>query len=150
MSYMRFETCAPLSPWREAIGRAPGAGQRRRGRNRQAPVSGWVPAVDIREEQDRYLVCADLPGVEPAAIEVSTENGVLCIKGKRSGHQQDQQACYGSLRRVERVHGSFVRRFSLPEGADADAVSATSRHGVLEIVIPKRPELRVKRIRVSD
>jgi HSP20 family protein len=129
------------------IGRVFEGGPAARRADRQtAPASDWVPAVDIREEDTRYVIHADVPGIDPAAIEVSMEEGVLSIKGERSLEDEEQRR---SLRRMERARGSFLRRFSLPESADADAISATSRHGVLEIVIPKQRKPVPKRIQVE-
>ena len=108
-------------------------------------TSQWTPAVDIREEADRYLIVADVPGVDPKDIEVTMENGVLTVKGERPADAGDA----GAVRRAERVHGSFHRRFSLPETANADAISATGRHGVLEVVIPKQDRVQPRRIEVS-
>ena len=118
----------------------------RRAQRQAAPASDWVPAADICEEDTRYVIHADVPGVDPAAIEVSMEDGVLSVKGERGRENGAQRQ---SVRRTERVSGSFLRRFSLPDGADAEAISATSRHGVLEIVIPKQHRLQPKRIQVE-
>ena len=118
----------------------------RRAQRQAAPASDWVPAADICEEGTRYVIHADVPGVDPAAIEVSMEDGVLSVKGER---RRENGAQRQSVRRTERVSGSFLRRFSLPDGADAEAISATSRHGVLEIVIPKQQRLQPKRIQVE-
>lgn len=106
----------------------------------------WAPAVDIREEPNRYLVYADVPGVDPAQIEITMENGVLTISGERRAETDDNA---GGFRRVERVRGKFLRRFTLPESADADKISATSAHGTLEIVIPKREQALSRRIPVD-
>ena len=98
-------------------------------------VTDWLPAVDIREEDDRFVLKADLPGVPPEDIEVSMADGVLTIQGKRDSETRDEQAGY---KRYERVSGSFMRRFSLPDTADDEAISAESRHGVLHVSIPKQ------------
>lgn len=147
MFVMRYQPGPLRNRVQGGVDRALGAEQARRASYRQTAARGWVPAVDIREEPDRYLIHADLPGVDPAVLEVSMQDGVLSIKGERGGHQQEQRS---GLRRAEREQGSFVRRFSLPDGADADAISATSRHGVLEIVIPKQRERQPRRIQVND
>lgn len=109
-------------------------------------TSDWVPAVDIREEPDRYLIHADVPGVDPEQIDISMENGVLTIRGERKHEAEEKREGY---RRVERVRGSFYRRFSLPDTADAERVSASSRNGVLEIVIPKQEKVQPRRITVQ-
>ena len=107
-------------------------------------TSRWTPAVDIREDAEQFVIDADIPGVEPGDIEITMENGVLAIKGERKLDDGDN-----GLRRVERVYGSFHRRFTLPDTADAEAISAKGRNGVLEVVIPKRAALQPKRIAVS-
>ena len=109
--------------------------------------SDWVPAVDIKEEDGRYIIHADVPGVDPKDIEINMEDGVLSIKGERHSETTDEREGY---KRVERVRGSFFRRFSMPDTADADAVTAKSKDGVLEIVIPKQQKLQPKRIRVEN
>ena len=110
-------------------------------------TSRWTPAVDIREDAERFTITADIPGVEPKDIEVTMENGVLTIKGERKLETGDEGD--NGYRRVERVYGGFYRRFTLPDTADADAISAIGKHGVLEVVIPKRAALQPKRITVT-
>ncbi|MFZ2450547.1 MAG: Hsp20/alpha crystallin family protein [Methylovulum miyakonense] len=107
----------------------------------------WSPAVDIKEEADKFVLHADIPGVKPEEIDISMENGVLTIKGEKRTEATTEQEGY---KRVERSYGSFYRRFSLPDSANADAISAKSKHGVLEIVIPKREAVQPKKINVSS
>ncbi|MDN3516826.1 Hsp20/alpha crystallin family protein [Aquisalimonas lutea] len=109
-------------------------------------TSDWAPAVDIQEEKDRYVIQADVPGVKPDDIEVQMENGILTIKGERSAEDVQEGNGY---KRVERVRGSFHRRFTLPETADAENITATSRNGVLEVVIPKQEKVQPRRITVQ-
>lgn len=106
----------------------------------------WSPAVDIKEEDDKFTIHADLPGVKSEDIEVTAENGVLTIKGERESHKEEEKENY---RRVERFSGSFMRRFTLPERADLDNISAETKDGVLELTIPKSPESKPKRIDVK-
>ena len=110
-------------------------------------TSRWTPAVDIKEDSERFVITADVPGVEPKDIEVTMENGVLTIKGERTLEARDEGD--NGYRRVERNYGSFYRRFTLPDTADAEAISASGKHGVLEVTIPKRAALQPKRIAVS-
>ena len=111
-------------------------------------TSRWTPAVDVREDSGQFVITADIPGVEPQDIDVTMENSVLTIKGERKIEARDDGSDNG-YRRMERVYGSFYRRFTLPDTADAEAISASGRHGVLEVVIPKRAALQPKRIAVS-
>ena len=109
-------------------------------------VSDWTPAVDIREAQDHYLITADLPGVRPEDIDVTMENGILSIEGKRDDESSTASEGY---KRYERVRGSFLRRFALPDTANGEDIEAKTVHGVLEITIPKHAEPAPKKISVS-
>jgi HSP20 family protein len=106
----------------------------------------WAPAVDIKEEVDKFVIHADIPGVKPEDIEVSMEAGVLTVKGEKESEAKTEKEGY---KRVERTYGSFYRRFSLPDTADGDAINAKCKHGVLEIIIPKREAVKPKRISVA-
>jgi len=108
-------------------------------------ASAWVPAVDIREEANRFVVSADLPGVDPASIDVQMEKGVLTISGQRSAPELAEGQ---RLTRSERGQGAFNRRFVLPDSADAEGIVAHSHNGVLEVRIPKRSEAAPRRIQV--
>jgi HSP20 family protein len=106
----------------------------------------FIPAVDVQEEKDRYVVKADLPGVTPADIEVTAEKGILTLRGERKSEKRENAEGY---ERLERVTGSFTRRFALPENVQADAIKATFAHGVLTVSIPKQPEVAAKRVVVE-
>jgi len=106
----------------------------------------WVPAVDIFEEKDRFVVRADLPGVNPDDIEVNMENGVLTVSGERNNEERSE---FQGVSRIERVSGRFLRRFTLPETADADAIKARCQNGILEISIPKQAVVQPRRIAVE-
>ncbi|MDP3875500.1 MAG: Hsp20/alpha crystallin family protein [Methylobacter sp.] len=107
----------------------------------------WTPAVDIKEEADKFVIYADIPGVKPEAIDVSMEAGVLTVKGEKESEIKTEKEGY---KRVERTSGSFYRRFSLPDSADGEAINAKCKLGVLEIIIPKREAIKPKRINVSS
>lgn len=111
-----------------------------------AATSEWAPAVDIKEEAERYVLLADLPGVNPSNIDVSMENGILTLSGQRDTDAKTQREGY---KRIERHYGSFHRRFSLPDTVDAEGISARCTNGVLEIVIPKKSVLQPKKIVVQ-
>lgn len=107
----------------------------------------WVPRVDIRETPEAFLIQADLPGVDPDAIEIHMDKGVLTIKGERSVAQPDvSEGVFGM--RLERQCGTFHRRFGLPDSANAENIQASSKNGVLEVSIPKQPETKPRRIHV--
>jgi HSP20 family protein len=110
------------------------------------PVADWVPAVDIVEEKERFVLNADLPGVAPDAIDIHMDKGVLSISGGRENSNDHEE---NGAHRLERVTGRFARRFSLPETADADNISARCSNGTLEVSIPKLPEVLHRRIAVE-
>ena len=112
----------------------------------QASAAEWAPAVDIVEEKARFVLRADLPGVDPADIDLSAEDGFLTISGERQAEDRSQ---VDGIERYERRTGRFLRRFALPETADAEAITARSNHGLLEISIPKLPEMQPRRITVE-
>ena len=109
-------------------------------------VADWVPAVDIVEQNDRFLLRADVPGVKAEDIDVNMEKGVLSVSGVRQAEGTDDA---DGMRRLERVSGKFYRRFNLPETADAEEISATSANGILEVVIPKQPAIQARKITVE-
>lgn len=109
-------------------------------------TSQWAPRVDIREEDKRFVILADIPGVDPKQIEVHMDKGILSLKGERPPESKEQD---GKFTRVERTYGNFHRRFALPDSADADGITAVGRHGVLEISIPKKPETTPRRISIE-
>jgi HSP20 family protein len=110
-------------------------------------TSQWAPLVDIREEPERFVLYADIPGVDPQDIEVQMDRGLLTIKGER---RPDTSGDKSRFSRIERLHGSFHRRFALPDSADPEGIKAHGHQGVLQVVIPKRPESRPRRIQVGS
>lgn len=110
-------------------------------------TSQWTPRVDIKEEPGRFLILADIPGVEPKDIEIHMEKGVLTIKGERSVESKEEN---DQFTRIERSRGTFYRRFALPDSANADGIRATGKLGVLEITIPKKPETTPRRINIEQ
>lgn len=116
--------------------------------NSNVVTSHWRPAVDIREETDRYLIEADVPGIDPEDIEITMENGVLTLKGERKFEKEASGD--NGYRRVERAYGQFYRRFSLPDSADPDKIEAHGRNGVLQIVLPKQEKVQPRRISIQS
>ena len=109
-------------------------------------VADWQPAVDVVEEKTRFVLRADLPGVDPQAITVSMDKGVLSLSGERAREEADET---DGIKRYERRSGKFFRRFTLPESADAEGISAKSANGILQIAIPKQAEVQARRIAVE-
>jgi HSP20 family protein len=110
------------------------------------PSVSWVPRVDIHEEKDRFVVLADVPGVDPKDIDITADNGVLTVRGERKAEKRETENGY---ERIERVSGSFLRRFTLPEGANTEQIKAKQTNGVLEVTIPKTPAVQPRRISID-
>ena len=110
-------------------------------------TSDWAPLVDIKEETDKFVLFADIPGVDPKDIEITMEKGVLSIKGERNFASAEERE---GFKRIERPRGTFYRRFALPDTADADRISAKGKNGVLEVVIPKQEKVQPRKIAVQD
>lgn len=108
--------------------------------------SRWIPAVDIKEESDKFLLTVDIPGVDPKNVDISMENNVLTLKGSREESTSEEKQGY---HRIERIKGAFYRRFTLPDTADADQVVAKSRHGVLEVIIGKKKAVQARKITID-
>jgi HSP20 family protein len=106
----------------------------------------WVPSVDVHEEADKFIVHADLPGVEAKDISITAENGALTVSGQRNFEKRDGSRGFS---RLERVEGTFLRRFTLPDNVQTDAIRARHSNGVLEVTIPKTPVAEPKRVSVE-
>lgn len=147
MTLVRYEPWNLIDRFQEELNRM-GLLDREAGEgdNSYVVTSAWRPAVDIREESNRFVILADLPGVDPKDIEITMEKGVLTIKGERAAEEKQEKEGY---RRVERVRGTFYRRFSLPDTADAEHIEAKGKNGVLEITLPKVAEVQPRKISVK-
>ena len=108
-------------------------------------VGAWLPPVDVIEDSDRLVFRAELPGVNRDDIDIKVEEGTLVLRGEK---KQEKDVTDESAHRVERYYGSFSRSFVLPTTINADKISATFRDGVLEVVLPKAEEAKLRRIKV--
>jgi HSP20 family protein len=110
-----------------------------------ADSGAWLPPVDIHEEGTEFVLNVDLPGVDPKAVEITSDRGVLTIRGRR----EDTRRETSEPRRVERINGEFQRRFSLPDSADVQNIKAKAVNGVLQVSIPKLAQVQPHRITVE-
>ena len=104
----------------------------------------WQPSVDIHEDKEGFHLSVDLPGIKPEEIDVTAHNGILSIRGTRNETHTDKEQ-----KRSERIFGSFLREFSMPENADLEHIAAKSNNGVLEVFVPKSAKAEPKRIAVQ-
>jgi HSP20 family protein len=105
----------------------------------------WSPAVDVQETDKAYVIHADLPGIVAKDVEITSDKGVLTIRGTRTGNDSEPNG----YRRVERAYGKFVRRFTLPETASVNAIEAKFANGVLTVTIPKQEAVQPRRIEIA-
>jgi HSP20 family protein len=108
-------------------------------------LPAWSPALDVHETDDAWLVTADLPGMRKEDIKISVENGLLTVQGEKKEVHEHKNA---RSVRSERLHGSFIRAVSLPEGVDTSAIQAEYKDGVLHLQLPKKEEAKPKSISV--
>lgn len=106
----------------------------------------WMPRVDVFEKGDTLAIRAELPGVDPADVEVTVEGGTLSISGTRSFETEETGRGY---RRKEIFEGDFKRTIVLPEGTDQESIAASSHDGILEIVVPMKPEVLPRKVTVD-
>ena len=106
----------------------------------------WYPPMDLVEEQDRFVLKADLPGLGSQDVSIEVSDGVLRISGERSDDRTEKGRGWY---RVERTFGKFSRSLNLPEGVDAEHISASFDQGVLEVAIPKPEERQPTRIEIK-
>jgi HSP20 family protein len=111
-----------------------------------AVMRRWSPAMDVVETEDNYVLRADLPGVSEGDVKIELDDNVLTISGERkSAHKEAKEGYY----RVERAYGSFSRTLKLPEGVDADSISASFDRGVLEVRVPKPEQRKPRKVEIS-
>ena len=109
-------------------------------------TQSFVPALDLSETEDSFLVEAAVPGLKPEDVEITVENNVLTIKGETRQAKEDKQR---SFHRIERRFGSFQRTIALPNTVKPDAIKASLEHGVLRLEIPKAEEVKPRKISVN-
>jgi HSP20 family protein len=116
------------------------------GNGRGTPARRWVPAMDLVETESDLVLRADLPGLTRDDVQIEIKDGALTVAGERKAEHEEKAEGYY---RVERSFGSFSRAMTLPEGVDADSVTADFADGVLEIRIPKPAERKPHRVEIG-
>jgi HSP20 family protein len=116
-----------------------------------SPASGnvarrWMPAMDLVESPDHFVLRADLPGMGEDDVQIEFEDGTLTVSGERKSEHEEREE---GFHRVERAFGAFSRTLTLPKGIDADAVTASFDRGVLEIRIPKPEQRKPRKIAIG-
>jgi HSP20 family protein len=147
MALVRWEPIREINSIQNEVNRlfdtffdTPAAGT---GRNRQAR---WVPAMDLVEADDHFVLRADLPGVHEEDVAIELDERTLTVSGERKAAVEIEG---GGVHRLERAHGTFSRSLTLPDGVDGDAIAARFDRGVLEVRIPKPEERKPRRISIG-
>jgi HSP20 family protein len=112
----------------------------------EAAPRGWMPPVDIYETDDKLVLKAELPGIDPKDVEVRVEDNTLYLKGERKFEKEVKEE---NLHHVERSYGAFSRTFALPSSIDSEKVQAEYKNGLLTLTMPKREEAKPKTIKIS-
>lgn len=116
------------------------------GRQEAMTVAEWSPLVDITEDGKEFLIKAELPEVKKEEVKVTVDDGVISISGERKFEKEEKEKKY---HRIERAYGSFLRSFTLPEGADSAKVNAEFKDGVLQVHVPKSDKAEPKTVEVK-
>jgi HSP20 family protein len=142
-------TLVRWSPWRDLVSVQDEMNRLFDGlmRRRDAGAPGeWMPAVDISETDEEFVVSADTPGMKAEDIKISVANNVLTLRGEKKNVREDKEE---NFHRIERAYGSFERTFSLPSGVDSQNIRAKYKDGVLEVRLPKSREAKPQEIKVE-
>ncbi len=113
--------------------------------DKEASASAWAPSVDIYETENELVMTAEVPGLSEKDVEIKIEDNTLTLKGERKFEKQTKEENY---HRIERSYGSFYRAFTLPSSIDADKIHAEHENGILKIMMPKRPELKPRTVKI--
>ncbi len=145
MAIIRWDPFRDLETLRERMNVLFGDVYSSPGKEKDLVTSAWNPSVDIYEHNGNLVLTAEIPGVDEDDIEVKLEDSTLTIKGERKYENEVKEENY---HRVERSYGSFSRSFSLPQNIDQDKIKAESENGILKITMPKKAELKPKKVKV--
>jgi HSP20 family protein len=116
------------------------------GRDAETEYGTWLPPVDLREEEQAFVIQMEVPGLQKDEIDIHLENNVLTLRGERKFEKEEQKQSY---HRIERFYGKFARSFTLPSLIKAEGIAASLKDGVLEVTIPKAEESKPKKIAIK-
>ncbi len=146
MSIVRYDPFRDLRSLQDEVNRLFSTNLSRTFDDEGMARGAWNPSVDIYENKDQIVLEAELPGMKREDFDLSIENNVITLRGERRFEKQDEG---DNFHRVERSYGSFARSFTLPQTVQTDQVAAEYRNGVLRVTMPKREEIKARRIEVA-
>lgn len=146
MAIIRWEPAREISSLQQEVNRLFGTFFDTQAGVANGTLRRWVPAMDLVEEGDEYVLRADLPGLGEDDVKIELEDDVLTISGERKTEHSEER---DGFRRIERASGSFSRSLTLPEGIDPDSVKAGFEQGVLEVRVPKPAQRKPRRVQIG-
>ncbi|MGA2453060.1 MAG: Hsp20/alpha crystallin family protein [Solirubrobacteraceae bacterium] len=146
MALIRWEPARELQSLQQEVNRLFGTAFDAQAGGNGAVGRRWIPAMDLVEEGERYVLRADLPGLSESDVNVELDDNVLTISGQRRSEHEDRKDGYY---RIERASGSFSRSLTLPDGIDPESINAHFENGVLEVRIPKPEERKPRRVAIN-
>ncbi len=145
MAIIRWDPFRDLITLREKMNRLFEDAVTSRGEDKDLISSAWTPAVDIYENENELVLTAEVPGLEEKDVEIRIEDNTLSIKGERKFEKETKEENY---HRIERSYGAFFRSFTLPNSIDQDKIQAEHENGILKITMPKRTELKPRKVKI--
>lgn len=145
MAIIRWDPFRDLITLREKMNRLFEEAFTSRGEEKDLVASTWSPSVDIYETENALVLAAEVPGIDEKDIEIKIEDNTLSLKGERKFEKETKEENY---HRIERAYGSFFRSFTLPHYIDQDKIKAEHENGVLKITMPKKPELKPRKVKI--
>jgi len=145
MAIIRWDPFRDLVSIRDKMNRLFEDAVTQRGEEKELVASSWAPAVDIYEDESQLVLTAEVPGLNDKDVEIKIEDNVLSIQGERKLEKETREENY---HRIERAYGAFYRSFTLPNYIDQDKIKAEHENGVLKITMPKKAELKPRKVRI--
>jgi len=145
MAIIRWDPFRDIVTLRDKMNRLFEDAVTHRGEDKDLISSSWAPAVDIYEDENQLVLSAEVPGIEEKDVEIKIEDSTLIIQGERKMEKETKEENY---HRIERAYGSFYRSFTLPNYVDQEKIQAEHENGVLKITMPKKPELKPRKVRI--
>jgi HSP20 family protein len=145
MAIIRWDPFRDLMTLREKMNRLFEETFITRGEEKELVSGSWTPSVDIFETENTLVLSAEVPGIEENDIEIKIENNTLTLHGERKFEKETKEE---NFHRIERAYGSFHRSFTLPNYIDQDKIKAEHENGVLKITMPKKKEMKPRKVKV--
>lgn len=146
MSIVRYDPFRDLRSLQDEVNRLFSTNLSRAFGDEGIARGAWMPNVDIYENKDQIVLEAELPGMNREDFDLSVENNIITLRGERRFEKKDDGDNY---HRVERAYGTFTRSFTLPQTVSVEGAQAEYKNGVLRVTLPKREEVKARRIEVS-